>query len=285
MATVILNGKEVAKQIREEMKVEANRLTQYDVTPGLAVVLVGDDLGSQIYVRNKQRTCDQLGFYSQVHRMHAHTSQQEVLRLIHQLNDDARIHGILVQLPLPHHIDDRAIIGAICIQKDVDGFHPMNIGNLAIGNETFVPCTPAGIVQLIKRYCIELCGKHAVVIGRSNIVGKPVSLLLQREDATVTMCHSRTPNVKDFTIRADIIVAAIGSAHYIDASYVKRGAVVIDVGINRTSDGKFTGDVDFHSVYPICSAITPVPGGVGPMTITMLMHNTLLAAKRAYGGV
>ncbi|GJM76439.1 bifunctional protein FolD [Paenibacillus macerans] len=214
--------------------------------------------------------------------MPASASQEELLALVDKLNRQNNIHGILVQLPLPKHIDEKAVIDAIAVDKDVDGFHPVNVGNLVIGDDSLLPCTPAGVIELIKRTGVEIAGKHAVVIGRSNIVGKPVSLLLQRENATVTMCHSRTANMKELTKQADILVVAI-AGHFVDASYVKPGAVVIDVGMNRLDNGKLAGDVDFDSVKEVSGPITPVPGGVGPMTITMLMQNTLIAAKRLQG--
>ncbi|WP_195571148.1 bifunctional methylenetetrahydrofolate dehydrogenase/methenyltetrahydrofolate cyclohydrolase FolD [Paenibacillus sp. 1001270B_150601_E10] len=282
MSGSLLSGKEVSQTIREEIKQEVERLKEQNIQPGLAVVLVGEDPASQVYVRNKHKACLELGYYSEVHRLPVDTTQDQLLDLIHTLNEQATIHGILVQLPLPGHIEEKAIIDAIAVHKDVDGFHPVNVGNMVIGDDSLLPCTPAGVIEILKRYNIEIAGKHAVVIGRSNIVGKPVSLLLQRENATVTMCHSRTSNMKELTKQADIIVAAIGKANFIDASFVKPGAVVVDVGINRLDNGKLAGDVDFESVQPISSAITPVPGGVGPMTITMLMHNTLRAAKRIH---
>lgn len=251
--------------------------------PGLAVVLVGEDPASQVYVRNKEKACHDLGFYSEVHRLPSDTSEEDLLALVDKLNRQMSINGILVQLPLPGHIDEKKVINAIAVEKDVDGFHPVNVGNLVIGDDSLLPCTPAGVIEMIKRTGIEIAGKHAVVIGRSNIVGKPVSLLLQRENATVSMCHSRTSNMKEIARQADILVVAIGRANFIDASYIKEGAVVIDVGMNRLENGKLAGDVDFASASEVSGPITPVPGGVGPMTITMLMQNTLLSAKRAHG--
>lgn len=246
-------------------------------------MLVGEDPASQVYVRNKEKACHDLGYYSEVHRLPASTTQEDLLALVDKLNKQDTIDGILVQLPLPGHIDEKAVINAIAVDKDVDGFHPVNVGNLVIGDDSLLPCTPAGVIELIKRAGVELAGKHAVVIGRSNIVGKPVSLLLQRENATVTMCHSRTIGMADIARQADILVVAIGRANFIDASFVKPGAVVIDVGMNRLENGKLAGDVDFESVKEVSGPITPVPGGVGPMTITMLMQNTLIAAKRHHG--
>ncbi|GAA0402400.1 bifunctional methylenetetrahydrofolate dehydrogenase/methenyltetrahydrofolate cyclohydrolase FolD [Paenibacillus motobuensis] len=283
MTAPIISGKQVSEEIRAGLRAEVEALVKQGLTPGLAVILVGEDPASQVYVRNKEKACHDLGYYSEVHRLAASTSQEELLGLVDKLNRQANIHGILVQLPLPRHIDEKSVIDAIAVEKDVDGFHPVNVGNLVIGDDSLLPCTPAGVIELIKRTGIEMSGKHAVVIGRSNIVGKPVSLLLQRENATVTMCHSRTANMKELTKQADILVVAIGKANFVDASYVKPGAVVIDVGMNRLDNGKLAGDVDFESVKEVSGPITPVPGGVGPMTITMLMNNTLIAAKRLGG--
>ncbi|WP_339816632.1 bifunctional methylenetetrahydrofolate dehydrogenase/methenyltetrahydrofolate cyclohydrolase FolD [Paenibacillus sp. FSL R7-0216] len=283
MTAPIINGKQISEEIRKDLREEVEQLAKQGFKPGLAVVLVGEDPASQVYVRNKEKACHELGYYSEVHRLSAETSQEELLALVDKLNRQSNIHGILVQLPLPKHIDEKAVIDAISAEKDVDGFHPVNVGNLMIGDDSLLPCTPAGVIELIKRAGVEIAGKHAVVIGRSNIVGKPVSLLLQRENATVTMCHSRTANMKELTQLADILVVAIGRANFVDASYVKPGAVVIDVGMNRLENGKLAGDVDFESVKEVSGPITPVPGGVGPMTITMLMQNTLIAAKRLQG--
>lgn len=283
MTAEIISGKMVSEEIRGTISQEVQVLMSKGVRPGLAVVLVGEDPASHVYVRNKEKACHDLGFYSEVHRLPETASQEEVLLLVDKLNTQDNIHGILVQLPLPKHIDEKAVINAIAVEKDVDGFHPINVGNLVIGDDSLLPCTPAGVIELIKRTGIEMSGKHAVVIGRSNIVGKPVSLLLQRENATVTMCHSRTANMDEIARMADILVVAIGRAKMIDASYVKPGAVVIDVGMNRLENGKLAGDVDYDSAREVAGYITPVPGGVGPMTITMLMQNTLLAAKRLNG--
>ncbi|OWA37037.1 bifunctional methylenetetrahydrofolate dehydrogenase/methenyltetrahydrofolate cyclohydrolase [Saccharibacillus sp. O16] len=279
----IISGKQVSDEIRQNLKTEVEALAKQGCVPGLAVVLVGEDPASQVYVRNKAKACEDLGYYSEVHRLEADTTQENLLALVNQLNEQENINGILVQLPLPSQIEEKAIINAISPEKDVDGFHPVNVGNLVIGDDSLLPCTPAGVIELIKHTGIEMSGKHAVVIGRSNIVGKPVSLLLQRENATVTMCHSRTANMKELTRQADILVVAVGRANFVDASYIKPGAVVIDVGINRLESGKLAGDVDFESASSVSGPITPVPGGVGPMTITMLMKNTLVAAKRAHG--
>lgn len=283
MTATIISGKQVSEEIRRGITEEVAQLKEQNVVPGLAVVLVGEDPASQVYVRNKEKACHDLGFYSEVHRLSADTSEEELLALVDRLNRQMSINGILVQLPLPGHIDEKKVINAISVDKDVDGFHPINVGNLVIGDDSLLPCTPAGVIELIKRTGLEISGKHAVVIGRSNIVGKPVSLLLQRENATVTMCHSRTANMRELAKQADILVVAIGRANFIDASYIKEGAVVIDVGMNRLETGKLAGDVDFESAKEVSGAITPVPGGVGPMTITMLMQNTLLSAKRAHG--
>ncbi|MGG1313577.1 bifunctional methylenetetrahydrofolate dehydrogenase/methenyltetrahydrofolate cyclohydrolase FolD [Cohnella laeviribosi] len=278
MSAQWIDGKKISGEIREEIKQEVARLKERGIRPGLAVVLVGDDPASQVYVRNKARTCEELGFYSEVHRLPAETSQAELLELVARLNGQDNVHGILVQLPLPKHIEEKAVIDAIAVEKDVDGFHPVSVGNMVIGDDALLPCTPAGVIELLKRSGLSAAGKHAVVIGRSNIVGKPVSLLLQREHATVTMCHSRTPNLPELARQADIIVAAVGVPKLVKANWVKPGAVVIDVGVNRLPDGKLCGDVDFDEVAKVAGWITPVPGGVGPMTITMLMKNTLKAA-------
>lgn len=283
MSAPIINGKQISENIRAKLREEVQKLSAQGFKPGLAVVLVGEDPASQVYVRNKEKACVDLGYYSEVHRLPGTTSQEDLLALVDKLNRQETIHGILVQLPLPKHIDEKSVIDAISVEKDVDGFHPVNVGNLVIGDDSLLPCTPAGVIELIKETGVDLAGKHAVVIGRSNIVGKPVSLLLQRENATVTMCHSRTVNMKELTKQADILVVAIGRANFVDASYVKPGAVVIDVGMNRLENGKLAGDVDFESVKEVSGPITPVPGGVGPMTITMLMQNTLIAAKRLVG--
>lgn len=281
MSANIISGKAVSDSIRETIKEEVAKLTAQGIRPGLAVVLVGDDPASKVYVGSKEKACQQLGFHSEVYRLEEGTSQAELLEQIDRLNRDAHIHGILVQLPLPKHIDEKAVIDAIAVEKDVDGFHPVSVGNLTIGDDCLLPCTPSGVIELIKRTGIDIAGKHAVVVGRSNIVGKPVAMLLLRENATVTICHSKTANMKEITRQADILVAAVGRANMIDESYVKPGAVVIDVGINRLADGKLAGDVDFDRVKEVASHITPVPGGVGPMTITMLMNNTLEAARKS----
>ncbi|MCC3373397.1 bifunctional methylenetetrahydrofolate dehydrogenase/methenyltetrahydrofolate cyclohydrolase FolD [Cohnella sp. REN36] len=283
MSARIIDGKRISEEIREEIKQEVERLLARDVRPGLAVVLVGEDAASQVYVRNKAKACDDLGFYSEVHRLPASTTQDELLALIDRLNGQASIHGILVQLPLPKHIQEKAVIDAIAVDKDVDGFHPVSVGNLMIGDDALLPCTPSGVIELLKRTGNDPAGKHAVVIGRSNIVGKPVSMLLLRENATVTMTHSRTPNLPEVARQADILVVAVGVAQLVKRDWVKPGAVVVDVGMNRLDNGKLCGDVDYDDVAPVAGWITPVPGGVGPMTITMLMQNTLKSAKRTHG--
>lgn len=277
----ILSGKEVSARIKEKLKAEVAALTEKGVTPGLAVVIVGNDPASKVYVGRKEAMCAELGMYSEKYALPEDTAQSELLALIEKLNSDPNIHGILVQLPLPEPLDEKAVIAAIAPQKDVDAFHPVNVGKIMIGDYDFVPCTPAGIMELIAESGVEVEGKNCVVIGRSNIVGKPMSMLLPHKNGTVTICHSRTKNLAEITRNADILVAAVGRAHFVTADMVKPGAVVIDVGMNRLEDGKLAGDVDFDAVEPIAAAITPVPGGVGPMTISMLMRNTLTAAKRA----
>ena len=281
MSAQIIDGKQISALMREEMQEEVAQLVEKGIKPGLAVVLVGEDPASRVYVASKEKACIALGMYSEVHRLPEHTTEEELLALIDKLNNQASINGILVQLPLPKHINEKAVIDAISLEKDVGGFHPGSVGNLVIGDESLLPCTPAGVIELIKRSGVEIAGKHAVVIGRSNIVGKPVAMLLLRENATVTICHSRTANLEEIAKQADILVVAIGRANAIDANYVKPGAVVIDVGINRLDTGKLVGDADYESCLPVAGYITPVPGGVGPMTITMLMKNTIKAAKKA----
>ncbi len=283
MSAQIIDGKNISDEIRMELRQEVEQLKKKGVTPGLVVILVGEDPASQVYVNNKAKACEQLGYYSEVVRLPAETSQQALLDLIDQYNRSANIHGILVQLPLPKHIQEKAVIDAISVDKDVDGFHPVSVGNLMIGDDALLPCTPSGVIELLKRTGNSPAGKHAVVIGRSNIVGKPVSMLLLRENATVTMCHSRTPNLPEMARQADILVVAVGVAKLVKKEWVKPGAVVIDVGMNRLPDGKLCGDVDFDDVLDTAGWITPVPRGVGPMTITMLMANTLKSAKRANG--
>lgn len=280
MTAEVINGQELASNLREKMKQEVAALNNKKIFPKLTVILIGDDPASQSYVKGKHKACNEAGIISEIIRKDASISEAELLTEIDRLNNDKTVHGILVQLPIPKHIDEQKIIEAIDPKKDVDGFHPINVGKMMTGQETFLPCTPHGIIQMIQSKQIETEGKHAVVIGRSNIVGKPVGQLLLNENATVTYCHSRTKNMKDITKQADILIVAVGKEHVIDASYVKEGAVVIDVGVNRTKEGTLTGDVDFEDVKQVASYITPVPKGVGPMTITMLLRNTIEAAKR-----
>ena len=276
----LIDGKQLAQKRREEIKQAVEELKTQGITPGLAVILVGEDPASQVYVRNKEKACHEVGFYSEVHRLPADTSQEDLLNLIDRLNNDEKIHGLLVQLPVPKHIDEKAVIHAISPKKDVDGFLPENLGSLLIGEQAFEPCTPKGCIDLIKESGMDIAGKKAVVVGRSNIVGKPVAMMLLREHATVTICHSKTKNLKEELLAADIVVAAIGRANFITGDMIKDGAVVIDVGINRLPDGKMAGDVDRASLEGRDCWLTPVPGGVGPMTITMLMKNTLESATR-----
>ena len=278
----IINGKEISATIRSEIKEATEQLVaQTGVRPGLAVIIVGEDPASQVYVRNKKRACDEVGFYSESYELPENTTQDELNSLVDKLNKSEKIHGILCQLPLPKHLDENEVIMRIDPKKDVDAFHPENVGKIMIGDYSFLPCTPAGVMALLERSGIDVCGKECVVVGRSNIVGKPQAMLLLHANGTVTICHSRTKNLAEVCRRADILVAAIGKADFFTGDMVKEGAVVIDVGMNRRADGKLTGDVDFASVEPKASYITPVPGGVGPMTITMLMQNTLTAAKNS----
>ncbi len=277
-----IDGKAISAEIREELRSECAAFAkETGILPGLAVIIVGEDPASQVYVRNKKKACEEVGFYSVVHELPEETTQQELNALVDALNADAAIHGILVQLPLPRHLDESEVLLRIDPKKDVDAFHPYNVGKIMIGDYDFLPCTPAGVMALLERSHVEIAGKRCVVIGRSNIVGKPMAMLLLHANGTVTVCHSRTKDLAALTREADILVVAIGRADFVTADMVKPGAVVIDVGMNRRPDGKLTGDVDFASVEPVASAITPVPGGVGPMTITMLLQNTLTAAKKA----
>jgi methylenetetrahydrofolate dehydrogenase (NADP+)/methenyltetrahydrofolate cyclohydrolase len=280
----IIDGKALAQTIREGIAEEV-RLLEKDmgIKPGLAAVLVGDDPASAVYVKNKRIACEKAGLYPQEHLLPASTTQEALLKLIHQLNVDARIHGILVQLPLPPGIDSQAILQAVSPEKDVDGFHPVNVGRLAGGDPVFIPCTPKGVIHMIDSTGQAIAGKRAVVIGRSNIVGKPVAMLLLHRHATVTICHSRTQDLPGVAREADILIAAIGKPLFVTADMVKEGAIVIDVGVNRLADGKLVGDVDFNRVKERAGWITPVPGGVGPMTIAMLLLNTVESAKRAAG--
>ncbi len=276
----IIDGKKISQEIKDELKEKTAALKAQGKTFALAVIQVGDDPASSVYVRNKKRACEYIGIESVSYELPRETTEEELLRLVRELNEDPKIGGILVQLPLPEQISEDKVLLAISPEKDVDGFHPVNVGNLSIGRPGFISCTPAGVIQLLKRSGIQIEGKECVVLGRSNIVGKPMAMLLLRENATVTVCHSRTRNLKEITRRADILVAAVGKPRFIDADYIKEGAVVIDVGIHRNEDNKLCGDVDFDSVAPHTSAITPVPGGVGPMTIAMLMYNCVEGAGR-----
>lgn len=275
----IIDGKAVSKKVKEDVKAECEQLKAKGITPGLAVIIVGDDPASQVYVHNKEVACEACGFYSVKYALPAETTQDELNALVDKLNKDDKINGILCQLPLPSHLDDKEVINRIEPLKDVDAFHPVNVGAIMIGDYNYLPCTPAGVMELIHSTGIDVSGKKAVVMGRSNIVGKPMAMLLLHENATVEITHSRTQNLADITKEADILVAAIGKAKFVKADMVKDGAVVIDVGMNRDENGKLCGDVDFEDVKDKCSFITPVPGGVGPMTIAMLMKNTLTAAK------
>lgn len=282
METTLLSGKAFASQLKAEAKAKAEQLhAKYGITPGLAVIIVGEDPASKVYVANKEKGCAETGIYSEVIRMPEDTDKQTLLAEIHRLNNDDKIHGILVQLPLPKHIraEEAEILEAISPLKDVDGFHPINVGNLSIGKDALVPCTPHGCIRMLEMAGIEIAGKHAVIIGRSNIVGKPMAQLLLSRNATVTVCHSRTANLAEITRQADILVAAVGRPYFVTADMVKKGAVVIDVGINRLESKKLVGDVDFENVSQVASAITPVPGGVGLLTIAMLMQNTVFAAE------
>ncbi len=283
MSAQVINGKELVQSVREDFRLEVEELAKSQVQPGLAVVLVGNDPASAVYVRNKAKACETAGIYSEVHRLPEDAGEEELLSLVERLNGDKKINGILVQLPLPRHINEDKVIDAIHPDKDVDCFHPINVGNLMIGKPGFLPCTPAGVIEVLKRMNVEIAGKHAVVVGRSNIVGKPMAMLLLREHATVTVCHSRTPDMEKITAQADILVAAVGRPQMIKAKHLKPGAIVIDVGINRLPDGKLVGDVDFEDVLETAGMITPVPGCVGPMTITMLLANTIVSARRAAG--
>lgn len=276
----IIDGKLISKQLKDELKSEVEQLKKAGKKCALAVIQVGDDAASSVYVGNKKKACEYIGIESLSYKLPENTSEDELLALIEKLNADSNVHGILCQLPLPKHMNEEHIVKAISPEKDVDGFHAENVGALVTGTEGFVSCTPAGIVELLKRSDVTIEGKHCVVIGRSNIVGKPMALLLLRENATVTVCHSKTRNLRDICKQADILVVAMGKPLYIDASYVKKGATVVDVGIHRDENNKLCGDVDFQKVEPVCGAITPVPGGVGPMTIAMLMKNCVEAMKK-----
>jgi methylenetetrahydrofolate dehydrogenase (NADP+)/methenyltetrahydrofolate cyclohydrolase len=291
MSATIIDGRQIAADIRGELKVEVTALKMKGIVPGLGVILVGDDPASRSYVTAKEKACETIGIYSDDNRLPAETSQKELLELVERMNNDPRINGILVQLPLPNHIDESAVLLAIDPDKDVDGFHPMNVGKMMVGEEAFLPCTPHGVVQMLMRSGVETSGAHVVVVGRSNIVGKPVAnMLLQKKqggNATVTLCHTRTRDLGYHTRQADIIIAASGFPNTVTADMIKEGAVVIDVGVNRIEDDsrergyRLVGDVDFEAVKEKAAMITPVPGGVGPMTITMLLFNTVISAKKA----
>lgn len=277
MAKLLL-GKEVSSRIKGELRKEVEELKKQGINAGLAVIIVGDDPASQVYVRNKEKACEECGIYSEKYALPEETTQEELLKLIDELNHKESISGILVQLPVPKHIDEKAVINAIDPKKDVDAFHPVNVGKIMVGNYDFVPCTPAGVMELIKESGIDVSGKECVIVGRSNIVGKPQAMLLLHQNGTVTICHSKTQNLAEKTKKADILVAAVGIPNFIKGDMIKEGAVVIDVGINRIAPKKLVGDVEFETAEKVAGAITPVPGGVGPMTIAMLMKNTVKAA-------
>lgn len=277
---MIIDGRSISNKIREELKVEIENLkATKGITPGLAVIIVGDNPASRTYVNSKHKACEKIGVYSEVHNLDENVSEETLLSKIEQLNNDDKINGILVQLPLPKHINEKLVIEKIHPSKDVDGFHPISVGSMVVGNDSFLPCTPHGIIKLLEYSNIEIEGKNAVVIGRSNIVGKPIAMLLLEKNATVTIAHSRTRNLKEVTKNADILIAAVGRPKFVTADMVKEGAVVIDVGINRIEEG-LVGDVDYNNVKDIAGHITPVPGGVGPMTITMLLYNTVKSASK-----
>jgi methylenetetrahydrofolate dehydrogenase (NADP+)/methenyltetrahydrofolate cyclohydrolase len=280
MAAKIIDGKAIAAKVRQQIGIKVAELKNKGITPGLAVVLVGDDPASKVYVGMKKKNCLELGMYSADHELPASTTEAELLKLIAQLNADDRVHGILVQLPLPDHIDSDKVLEAISPDKDADGFHPFNVGRLAIGKPTFQPCTPYGVMVMLDEIGYDLTGKEVVVVGRSNIVGKPVALMCLARHATVTVCHSRTKDLAEVVRRADVVIAAVGKAEMVKGDWIKPGAVVIDVGINRVADKKLVGDVEYAAAAERASAITPVPGGVGPMTIAMLLQNTLESAER-----
>ena len=276
---MIIDGKAVSASVKERIKAETAKLKEQGIEVGLAVVIVGEDPASKVYVRNKKKACEEVGFNSYEYALPEETTEQELLDLVNKLNADEKVNGILVQLPLPKHLDDKVIINNILPEKDVDAFHPVNVGKIMIGDYNFLPCTPAGVMELIAATGTEIQGKECVVIGRSNIVGKPMAMLLLHKSGTVTICHSKTKDLKEVASRADILVAAVGKPKIITADYIKEGAVVIDVGMDRDENGKLCGDVDFENCKDKAGFITPVPGGVGPMTIAMLMQNTLTAAK------
>ncbi len=279
----LIDGKIISAAVKAQVREETEALKQQGITPGLAVIIVGEDPASKVYVANKEKACEQMGFASFKYALPETTTQEELLALVKELNENPNVHGILCQLPLPKHLNEELVINTIIPEKDVDAFHPQNVGKIMIGNYDFLPCTPAGVMEMLAYENIDITGKECVVIGRSNIVGKPMSMLLLHKNGTVTVCHSRTKNLAEVCKRADILVAAVGIANFVTADMVKEGAVVIDVGINRLENGKLCGDVNFAEVEPKASYITPVPGGVGPMTIATLMKNTLTAAKKQNG--
>ncbi len=280
MSSAIINGKEIGQEIRKSVEKRVEKLKQQGVTPGLAVILVGENPASKTYVANKQKSCEAIGMFSELIKLPEDATQEALLDQIRELNEREDIHGILVQLPLPKHIDEEAVIATISPEKDVDGFSPISVGKMMLGQDTYLPCTPFGVMKLLEHSGIEVAGKHAVIVGRSHIVGKPMGQLLLQKDATVTYTHSKTPDLPAFTKQADILIAAVGRTNFITKDHIKPGAVVIDVGINRDEDNKLCGDVDFAGVSEVASHITPVPGGVGPMTITMLLENTVQAAEK-----
>jgi len=280
----VIDGKAIAADMREEIKVDTTELIAQGVTPGLAVVLVGEDPASRVYVSMKEKACAAAGIFSDEYKLPAETSEAELLTLIEKLNADEKIDGILVQLPLPDHIDEAKVLDLISPQKDVDGFHPYNVGRLATGNPLFQPCTPYGVMKMLERTGVELKGKEVVIVGRSNIVGKPVALMCLAEHATVTICHSRTRDLPAKVAAADVVIAAVGVPEMVKGDWIKEGAIVIDVGVNRVGEKKLVGDVEYDAAFERASAITPVPGGVGPMTITMLLYNTVVSAKRRAAG-
>ncbi len=275
---VIIDGRKISAEIKDEVKEKVALLKEENIEVTLCVIQVGNDPASSVYVGNKKKACDYTGIKSIAYELPEETTQEELVELVNKLNADVNVNGILVQLPLPKHIDEDAVIQNIAVEKDVDGFHPQSVGNLSIGKKGFLSCTPAGVIEMLKRYEISAEGKECVIIGRSNIVGKPMAILMLRENATVTICHSRTKNLKEVAKRADILISAIGKPRFVTKDYVKEGAVIIDVGMNRDENNKLCGDVDYEDVFPVVSAITPVPGGVGLMTVAMLMHNCVEAA-------
>jgi len=277
----ILDGKQTAQKIRSKLKEKVDILKNKGLIPKLSVIMVGEDIASKIYVKNKSKACEEIGIEYEEYLLEEQTTMEELLNLINELNNREDVHGILLQSPIPKHLDINLAIKAISPEKDVDGFHPVNVGKLVLGQETFVSCTPFGVIKLLEEYNIEMAGKNVVIVGRSNIVGKPLIQCLLNKDATVTVCHSKTENIKEITKSADIVIVAIGKANFLTADMIKENAVVVDVGINRNEEGKVCGDVDFENVSKIASHITPVPGGIGPMTIAMLMHNIVKAASKS----